>query len=400
MSRVSGFYTYLIAALLAILMIALPASAYNVAMYGSNSGFNPLLHNNSVIVVESIPGSAGSDLDSNIDQFTQPSVDVIILAGDDTFTPSTAAKIDSAVAGGKILVVTYPCNRLFDASLPATNGGTTPAGQSLEITDPATKISMEIFAGLPGPFLLTQNPPDKEQAVSRKGAVPVLNYDTGLPALLYGKYGKGTVIEWTTTPVPAYMTEAEADTILDRLITRLLPISASTTTFPATTISVNTTPISQETTTTVTINPTGSGTPQVTTGGLTVYSSPAGASILIDGIYYGTTPANLTSIQQGNHIIRMVLSGYWDYEGTIYVIPGQISSSFGTLPPLSQYSSQPTPAPTAMVPIIIPVVTAAPTQSGGLLDNSNVLVAIIGVFTALIAAGVSVFTHVFKAKKE
>jgi hypothetical protein len=226
-----------------------------------------------------------------------------------------------------------------------------------------------------------------------------MNDDSGLPVLLYGRYGKGTVIEWTTTPVPAYLSEAEADTILDRLITNVLPAPVPTP-LPPTITPASSNPVSIENASTVTMTPTVSGSPQVTTGGVMVYSSPAGASVLIDGIYYGTTPANLTGIQQGNHIIRMVLSGYWDYEGTIYIIPGQTASAFGTLPPLSQYSSQPTPAPTAVIPIIVPVVTAAPTQSGGMLDNSNVLVAIIGVFTALIAAGVSIFTHVFKAKKE
>ena len=83
------------------------------------------------------------------------------------------------------------------------------------------------------------------------------------------------------------------------------------------------------------------------------------------------------------------------------IIPGQRASGFGTLPPLNQS----TPRSqlrflTEVIPIFVPVVTAAPTTSGGLLDNSNVIVAIIGVFTALIAAGVSVFTHVFKPKKE
>ena len=128
-----------------------------------------------------------------------------------------------------------------------------------------------------------------------------------------------------------------------------------------------------------------------------MYSSPLGASILIDGVYYGTTPANLTGIAQGNHIIRLTQSGYYDYEGTLYVVPGQTSHAFGTLPPLNQVSA----APTA-IPIIVPVVTPepAPTAAKGLLENSSVIVAIIGVITASIAAGATIFTHVNKVKKE
>jgi hypothetical protein len=131
------------------------------------------------------------------------------------------------------------------------------------------------------------------------------------------------------------------------------------------------------------------------TGSVTVYSSPLGSSILIDGKYYGTTPANLTGIQQGNHIIRLSQSGYYDYEGTIYVISGQTTNAFGNLPPLNPVSAAPTP-----VSIIIPVVTAEPTQPKGLLENSSVVVGIIGVFTALIAATAAIFPHVFKGKKE
>ncbi|MEI8330378.1 MAG: hypothetical protein WCF90_01780 [Methanomicrobiales archaeon] len=44
-----------------------------------------------------------------------------------------------------------------------------------------------------------------------------------MPARLYGKYGNGYVIEWTTTPTPSYMNGGVADTIFTRLITQLLP---------------------------------------------------------------------------------------------------------------------------------------------------------------------------------
>jgi hypothetical protein len=400
MSRVRVSYRYIIAVLLAILLSVLPACAYSVAMYGTNTGLNPDFHKDSVTVITAIPGSTGSDLDTNIDMFIRPSVDVIALGGADTFTPSTAAKIDSAVAGGKILVIAYPCNHLFDASLPATNGGTAPAGQYFEVADPANTSSKTLFSGLPKRFSLQGIAPEKEQAVAKSGAVTILSDDYGLPVLVAWSYGRGIVIEWTTDPVPSYMTGQQADTIIDRLINRALPAPSSTPVTASPTTVVTITPTLPPENATVTINPTSSIVSPVTSGDVVVYSSPNGASILIDGVYYGVTPANLTGIQQGNHIIRLTQSGFYDYEGTIYVIPGQTAHAFGTLPPLGQASGVPTAVPTAVVPIIVPIVTAAPTPSGGLLDNSNVIVAIIGVFTALIAAGVSVFTHVFKAKKE
>jgi PEGA domain len=385
-------YNYILVILSAVLIIVLPASAFTVAIYGTNSGFNPDLHKDSVTVATSIPGSSGSELDSNVDQFTDPSVDVIVLGGDDSFSLSTAARIETAVAAGKILVITYPCNHKFDESLPAKNGGTALGGQFLEQADPTKVIIKEIFNGLPSQYPLTGSPQDGEQAVAKRGAIPLLNYDSGTPALLYGKYGKGYVIEWTTAPVPAYIAADQADTINYRLITSLLPaeVSAVPTTIPVTPVSPN--PLVNET---VTITPTGSL--QQSSGNVTVHSSPSGASILIDGIYSGTTPATITSVNPGNHILRLTLSGYYDYEGTIYVLAGQTTNAFGTLPPLNQIGSQNTVTPVA-TPIVITVpVTAEPTQKEGALDNS-IIVAVIGVVTAVIGAIASLFTH--KTKKE
>jgi len=399
MLRFRVFSIHIVVVLTAILLLVLPASAYSVALYGTNTGLNPDLHKDSISVITAIPGSAGSDLDTNINQFTQPSVDVMLLGGTDSFTPSTAARIDAAVAGGKILVVAYPCNHLFDASLPATNGGTAPAGQYFEVTDPANSSSKSLFSGLPKRFSLQGIAPEKEQAVAKSGAVTIMSDDYGLPVLVAWNYGKGIVIEWTTDPVPSYMTEQQADTLIDRLISRAIPSSPSanvTTSLP--TVVPSSTILPENTT--VAVNPTTAAVPSATSGDVVVYSSPNGASILIDGVYYGQTPGNVTGIQQGNHIIRLTLSGYYDYEGTIYVIPGQTAHAFGTLPPLGQVSGAPTPVPTAVVPIIVPVATTEQTEAKGLLENSSVVVAIIGVLTASIAAAASIFTHVSKPKKE
>jgi hypothetical protein len=394
MSRGHGSSAIPVAVFLAILIIVLPVSAYNVALYGTNAGFDPALHAGSVNVVRSIPGGTGADLDSNIDQFVQPSVDVIILGGDATFSPGTAAKIEAAVAGGKILVVTYPCNRMFDTGLPASNGGTTAGGQYLEVSDPNSVVTKAVFAKLPTKFDLRGSAPDKEQAVSNAGTITVLNFDTGLPALLYGKYGKGYVVEWTTVPSPSYMTPGQADIIISRMIMGLLP---------APTASQTTVPITQPATEIPTANPTMSGGNTGATGSVMVYSSPTGASILIDGVYCGITPGNVNGVPAGNHILRLTLSGYNDYEGSIYIVPGQANQGYGTLQPNSQVTAaptQPTPVPTVIVPIIIATPTPEPTKDAGLLGNSSVVVAIIGVVTAIIASAATIFTHVKPPKKE
>ena len=401
MLRGRGSSVLPVAVFLAILLIVLPVSAYNVAIYGTNAGFDPALHADSVNVVRSIPGSTGADLDSNIDKFTDPSVDVIILGGESTFSPATAAKIEAAVAGGKILVVTYPCNRMFDASLPAVNGGTTTGGQYLEVSDPDSAVTKAVFAQLPTTFNLLGTAPDREQAIANPGTITVLNFDTGMPALLYGKYGKGYVVEWTTIPSPSYLTATQADIVIHRMIMGLLPEPAATQKTIATPRRT-TAAVTQPVTTGVTANPTVSGGDTGATGNVMVYSSPTGASILIDGVYCGTTPGNVNAVPAGNHILRLTMSGYDDYEGSLYVIPGQTNQGYGTLQPMSQITAAPTAVPTAIVTVLVPVipVTPEPTQDGGLLSNTSVLVALIGVMTALIAAGASIFTHVKPPKKE
>lgn len=396
MLRISWPHAIIMGVFLALFIVVIPASAYNVAIYGTNAGFDPTFHADSISVIRSIPGSAGTDLDAAVDTFTQPSVDVIILGGDATFSQATAAKIDAAVAAGKILVVAYPCNRLFDASLPASNGGTAPGGQYMVIADPTTVTSQVIFMNMSNQYPVQGTIPDKEQAVAKSGAEVLLNFDSGLPALLSWKYGKGTVIEWTTTPVPSYMTGTEADTITYRTVTRLLP---EVTPVPTTITPITSATAVQQPNATITTVTSQASMATSTVGDVMVYSSPIGASVLIDGIYYGTTPANLTGISQGNHILRLTQSGYYDYEGSIYIVPGQTAHAFGTLPPLSQYSSAPTPVPVEVVPVIVTVAPTDTPQAKGLLDNSNVLVALIGVITALIASGATVFTHFFKKKE-
>jgi len=362
--------------LFAAMLFVMPSAAINTAIYGDTAGFNPDLHKDTFTVVYSLPGSLGSDLDTNITKYTDPTVDVIFMGGKDTFSPATASMLEKAVASGKIFVVSNNNYQKFDSSLPATSKGSVADGQYLLVTDPNTTLSKTIFSGIRTNF--TNNDPvsKRSPAEAKAGSVTLLNYDNGDPALLYWQYGNGYVIEWTPVSNSRYLSNTEADLINQRLITFLANEK-----LPKTTV---TTPVA---------------TPS-NVGSVSVYSSPLGASVLIDGRYYGTTPANLTDIQPGNHIIRLTLSGYYDYEGTIYVLAGQTTHAYGTLPPLNQVISSNTVTPVA-TPIIVAVpVTAEPTPKQGAFENPGVIAAIIGVITASIGAIATIFSHISKAKKE
>ena len=218
-----------------------------------------------------------------------------------------------------------------------------------------------------------------------------------------------------TTVVPANTTITVTQT---PVVTTNTTITVTQTSAPPTETTVATTPIANSTTqttvattqttalpttTTVTVTQTATvvATVNLTTGNVNVYSSPTGASILIDGIYSGTTPKNVNGVPGGNHILRLSLSGYNDYEGSIHVVPGQENQGYGTLQPLNQVTIPLTAVPTIVIPVVVPVkATPIPTQDTGLLGNSSVIAALLGAMAVLIAAGASVFTHIKPPKKE
>ena len=94
------------AVLCATLLMVMPAAAINTAIYGDAAGFDPALHQDTIVVACTLPGSAGDELDTGISCFTNASTDVLFIGGDAGFSQDSGAKIAAAVKTGKILVVT------------------------------------------------------------------------------------------------------------------------------------------------------------------------------------------------------------------------------------------------------------------------------------------------------
>jgi hypothetical protein len=213
-----------------------------------------------------------------------------------------------------------------------------------------------------------------------------------------------TVSETTNVTPTATITSAQTANITPTITTtQTANATPATTVAPTQTTAapVNTTvAVTRLTTILTSATPTVSGT--VTTGTVNVYSSPTGASILLDGVYAGTTPKTVNGVPAGNHILRLTLSEYYDYEGSIYVVAGQPAQGYGTLQPMNQVTSAaPSPVQTA-IPVIVPVVapTPVPTQDPGPLGNSGVVAAIIGATAVIIGSAATIFTHVRPPKKE
>jgi hypothetical protein len=74
-----------------------------------------------------------------------------------------------------------------------------------------------------------------------------------------------------------------------------------------------------------------SATLTMSTGTISVNSTPSGATIVLDGTTRGTTPANLTGISVGSHTLVLKKNGYSDYSTSVTVSPGKTVSVSATL---------------------------------------------------------------------
>lgn len=68
-----------------------------------------------------------------------------------------------------------------------------------------------------------------------------------------------------------------------------------------------------------------------TTGNLKISSSPSGAAVYVNDVYYGTTPHTVYNLPSGNNDLRLTYSGYKDYRDTVNVVAGQTVTEYATL---------------------------------------------------------------------
>jgi hypothetical protein len=62
--------------------------------------------------------------------------------------------------------------------------------------------------------------------------------------------------------------------------------------------------------------------PAVTTGTLSVSSSPSGAAVYVDGSYRGVTSTSVGNLVPGTHSVQLILAGYQDWTGTVSIAAG------------------------------------------------------------------------------
>lgn len=69
-------------------------------------------------------------------------------------------------------------------------------------------------------------------------------------------------------------------------------------------------------------------------GTINIFSNPSNAEVYVDGNYRGKTPLSITDVPSGTYNVRISLSGYEDYVGSIYLAPGDVKQINVSLKPV------------------------------------------------------------------
>jgi len=238
---------------------AFPPSIRLVARYGETDCFNSSRYPDEYHVDYAISSWNGTEFNTNVDRFTDNKIDVLFIGGDDSFDERTALKIEESVYNGKILVINYWSNRKFNASLPVRDEGYAPTGDNLSIVNPESEISKLIFDGMPERYNRTGPNYFREQGSLKNGSVPLLQFDNGDPALVYWKYGKGYVIQWTLESMNEFIDNDHTPINSSEIMYRLIKYSTTRDNLPIANFTA--TPSFGNVPLTVQFNDTSTGTP-------------------------------------------------------------------------------------------------------------------------------------------
>ncbi len=99
------------------------------------------------------------------------------------------------------------------------------------------------------------------------------------------------------------------------------------------------------------------------TGTIYATSLPQGASVYVDGVYYGPAPQLASGLSPGFHEVRLALAGFQDWVGQVQVFAGQTTTVSQTLP------ASPTTPPTVVPGTGTLSVSSSPAGAQVYLDN-------------------------------
>lgn len=105
--------------------------------------------------------------------------------------------------------------------------------------------------------------------------------------------------------------------------------------------------------------------PVPTTGTLKVTTTPSGATLVVDGKSVGTTPCEIPDLNEGQHSIRIALSGYSDEQRNVIVPAGKTSTLTVVMQDVEQK-----PTPEVVKPVSGTTPVPKPERTGYFRKNS------------------------------
>jgi hypothetical protein len=226
-------------------------------------------------------------------------------------------------------------NSTTSDDVAAGSGETTYSAEALIVATAATTAPTPTPYVTTGSFQISSNPSGASvwvDGIVQAGMTPIT-----VTGLTQGNH----LVEVEKTGYQRWETQAYAQVgATTNIFANLVP-GTSPTTVPTTTVTVTAT----------TTGPTTVPTPA--TGNLQVTSNPPEAKIYIDGSYRGITPAIISDLSTGYHLVALNKTGYQTWMEQVYIWGGQTNNVLATLVPGNDSGVTPTttatttPSPTA-----------------------------------------------------
>jgi hypothetical protein len=103
-------------------------------------------------------------------------------------------------------------------------------------------------------------------------------------------------------------------------------------------------------------------------GRLVVTSTPPGASLVIDGVPRGVTPASLEDVPAGRHTVLLHLEGFEESRAETVVesgpVPAMVDAMLVAIPVIPQETVTPTPTPSSLIGHLFPVLSREESMQG------------------------------------
>ena len=204
------------------------------------------------------------------------------------------------ISGGSLTIPVYTTGSPYSSFTVSRSGYTSYSGG---LSMPAEGQTVTYYATLNPVFTPTTSPP------VRHGSISVETSPSGADVYLDGNYRGRAPLTISGLWPGDYTISAE----MNGYRTYITTTSVSSDTHSSVYCSLS--PVSRS-------------------GALYIISSPADATVILDGMYKGKTPLTISNVAAGNHILQLDSANYYDWKSTVDVPEAETRTVSATLNPM------------------------------------------------------------------